>query len=267
MTPSFEASATLIVGQGAQPRSYEPEQLSRTSQSIARIAESEEVIQDAVQKVGLDRLVDQSSDHGSTYPGNLSLLRKIAGRVNFEAFKPWFNNFEFASQAAPTSLERAIPAISQALKVKPELTSDIIHISFRNRNPIVAAAFANAVANSVIDRQLNLSTASGAARFYDRQAEVFANEIKRASDALERFTAKNGVYSIDDQKKLLLKRASELESALFTTREQIAETASQAEALSTQLHLLKPVTQSQFVSSVVDAMVPSRNSCGGVAAS
>jgi len=56
-----------------------------------------------------------------------------------------------------------------------------------------------------------------------------------------------------------VKRASELSTTLFATRAQLAEKNGQSEALAAQLRKLKPVTQSQYVSSLVDALSHRRN--------
>ena len=262
ISPSFDASATLVVGTGRADRSTDSTQLARTNASLARIAESEEVIRAAVQKVGLDQLVEKPSDEAPARFGVAALLHAVMEKLeNFETIRPWLENFQASSQtsAAPiTPLDRAIPVVSHALKVKAEANSDVIHISFQHKNSVVAAAFANAVAEAFIDRQLQLYNLDGAAAFYDRQATLFADKVKRASDEIHSFAQANAAYSIEDQKLLLLKRASELSTTLFTTRAAIADKGAQADALALQLHKLKPVTQSRFVSNVVDELAPQK---------
>ena len=60
--------------------------------------------------------------------------------------------------------------------------------------------------------------------------------------------------SIDDERQLLLGRASDTSAALATTRGSIAEKTGQKETLAAQLRMLKPVTQSPFVSSLVTTL-------------
>src|ERR1700722_15835479 len=62
ITPTYEASTLVVVGQNALDGS--PEALSTTeiSTTLAQIVESEEVIRQAVEKVGLTKLVGPTND-------------------------------------------------------------------------------------------------------------------------------------------------------------------------------------------------------------
>jgi uncharacterized protein involved in exopolysaccharide biosynthesis len=241
ITPTYEASTLLVVGQNALDGS--PEALQSTAEistTLARIVESEEVIRQAVEKVGLTKLVG---------PINSPLtLRDAPGIRDILSF------FTARSRRETTALDRAIPAISSALEVRRQPSSNIIRISFRHEDPVTAANFVDAVAQSFVDRQLVLFSRPGAAEFYQHQKDKFDEEIRRASDELQAFVTANRIYLIDDERQLLLRRASGLSAALATTRGSIADKTGQKETLTIQLRALKPVTQSPFVSSLLNAL-------------
>jgi uncharacterized protein involved in exopolysaccharide biosynthesis len=240
ITPTFEASTLLVVGQNALDRS--PEVLgdaSETSTSMVPIVGSEEVIRQAVEKVGLTELIGPID--------NLTFrTRPVIGQ--------FLSVFTTASRRDITALDRAVPALSNALEVKHELHSRIIRISFRHKDPVTAAKFVDAVAQSFIDRQLILFGRPGAADFFQGQKVRFDEDIKRASEELQSFVTANRIYSISDERQLLLRRTSDSSGALATTRGSIADKVGQKETLTAQLRLLKPVTQSPFVSSLVTAL-------------
>ena len=147
-----------------------------------------------------------------------------------------------------------MPRIKSRLNVRTEPNSDIIRIAFRDPDPIVAAKFANAVAQAFLDRQIDLYRRQGAADFFQRERQRFDAELKQASDALEKFSVRTGVYSVDEQRQLLLNRQTDLASALALTRGTIAEKSGERQALAEQLRKLAPVAQSPFVSSVVNSL-------------
>jgi uncharacterized protein involved in exopolysaccharide biosynthesis len=243
ITPTFEASTLLVVGQNALEGS--PEALGssqETSTSMVRIVESEEVIRQAVEKVGLTKLVGPID---SSPRGTFQAMPVIG---------EFFSFFAPSSRREITALDRAVPALSNALAVTHEPRSQVIRISFRHKDPVTAANFVDAVAQSFIDRQLVLFGRPGAADFFQAQKAKFDEEIKRASEDLQSFVTTNRIYSINDERQLLLRRTSDSSGALATTRGSIADKAGQKETLTAQLRLLKPVTQSPFVSSLVTAL-------------
>ncbi len=246
ITPRFEASALVFVGQGALDEA--PQGLRKTAESsisLARIAESEEVIRQAAQEVGLANLVG---------PTDSALKGTWRGMPIIGEFLSFLPSDPARSRREITALDLAIPALSEMLTVRREPNSDIIRISFQHRDAVTAAEFANAVAHTFVNRQLDLFSRPGAVEFYEHQKDKFDQEVQRASDQLEAFETANQTYSIDDERQLLLGRASDTSAALATTRGSIAEKTGQKETLAAQLRMLKPVTQSPFVSSLVTTL-------------
>lgn len=240
VAPRYEASTLLLVGQNAIEESRDiVGSTSDPSAAMVRIIESDDVIRDAVEKVGLASLVDPttSSNQGGSLAGSM-----------------FGGLFQTHAQRKVTALDRAIPSLSNALDVQREPRTGIIRVSFRHRDPATAAAFVNAIAKSFIDRLLILFGRSRAADFYQTQKQRFDDEVLRAADELREFSATNGIYSVNEERQLLLKRKNEASAALATTRGSIADKTGQKETLAAQLRLLKPVAQSPFVSSLVTTL-------------
>jgi len=242
--PVYEG-ATLLIGSQSSPEpaadgSRKP---AETSAALARVAESEEVVAEAIDRVGLQTLVQGISLNSMS---RFERLRRLV----------------FPSAPVPrhelSERDLYLPSIKQALSVRGDPTSDTIRIAFRNHDPAIAASFANAVAQTFVDRQVALQGRPGAAAFFLRQRQRFDEEVKRASETLEKFSATSGIYTVGDQRRMLLTRVSDLASALALTRGSVAEKIGQRQALADQLRKLAPVTRSAYVSSLVDQLSPDR---------
>jgi uncharacterized protein involved in exopolysaccharide biosynthesis len=119
---------------------------------------------------------------------------------------------------------------------------------------VIAAEFANALAGSLVGRQAELLNVPGAVPFFELQKKRLEEEVQKAASALERFASTVPIYSIDDQRALLLKRANEMTESIASTRGSILERNAQKEVLVDQLRMLKPVVQSPFVSGIVNSL-------------
>ena len=122
----------------------------------------------------------------------------------------------------------------------------------------MASAFANALAQAFIDRQIALFARPGAADFFQRQKLRFDEELKSSAVELERFSRVSGVFAAEDQRQLLLKRLNDLSQALAFTRSSVSEKLGQRQALAAQLRKLAPVARSSYVSSLVDSLTDDR---------
>ena len=238
--PMYEGATLLISGQMSLEQlpdsSHKP---AETPEALARIGDSEEVVGDAIEKVGLSRLA-------------------LGGRPDHESLFARLRHAVFPSRVEPaplrSALDAAIPQIKQHLTVHTETSSDVIRISFRDKDPLIAAQFANAVAQAFVDRHILLYSRPGAADFFMRQQERFESDGRAAADALQKLATRTGIYSAEDQKQLLLKRQSDLESALALTRGLITQDTGERQALAQSLHQLAPVSRSPYVSALVDSL-------------
>ena len=242
LQPVYEGSTLLIGGQAGLEQAASPNhKVPDSAASLARVAESEDVVAEAVAKIGLAPLM-------AGQPGNRPSLFARARKLVF----PSTND----PQPDLSETEAALPRIKQSLNVRGDATSDIIRIAYRNRDPVVAAAFANAVAQTFVDRQIALKSRPGAAAFFQRQRERFEEDVKRTSAELETFSRQTRTYAAEDQRQLLLRRLSDVEAALASTRGAISENLGRRQALADELRRLAPVAQSPFVSNLVDTLAP-----------
>ncbi len=245
ISPIYEGSTLLIGGQDTQEVSSDAaHKTPESSAALVRVAESEEVVGEAIDKVGLETLTQGMS------PKRVSLFERLRKVVFPDIITP---------HPELPARDIYLPRIKQALSVHGEPTSNIIRIAFRNHDPVIAARFANAVAQTFVNRQVALQTRPGAAGFFLRQRERFGEELRHASDALDKFSVETGIFAAGDQRELLLKRLNDLSASLARSRGAIADKTGQRQALANQLRKLAPVARSPYVSSLVESLAAGDN--------
>jgi uncharacterized protein involved in exopolysaccharide biosynthesis len=237
----YESETLLLVGQGLNSRPADSSSESRSAlnssalNSLATIVLTDEVIANAARKTGfLGSLPnDTRSEKGSV----------AAGRSET------FGDFNL-----PASDRRAIAGLRGAIAVKVDERADLLRISFRHSSPQTAANFVNALASSLMSKQAQLVDRPGAVAFFEAQRSRYESEVQRASEQLAQFARSTSTYSIEEQRRLLLKHASDLAASLASARGAIAQKNGEKLALAEQLRKLRPVSASPFVSQLVDSL-------------
>jgi uncharacterized protein involved in exopolysaccharide biosynthesis len=140
------------------------------------------------------------------------------------------------------------------MTVRVEPNSNIITITFRDKNPEVAAEMANALAQSYLDQQSKLLDRRGLVDFLRAQTGRFEQEVAQSSAALEGFMNRERIYSIEEQRTLLLHRVSESNAGLSASRSSLAEKEGQKRELARQLALLDPVARSPFALGFIEKL-------------
>jgi uncharacterized protein involved in exopolysaccharide biosynthesis len=266
LTPKYDASALLMVGNEKGDHNVDTQHKNAVN-SLALIADSQKVVSDAIDAVGLSRLIGRETSEEQSLALSWPAMRAgaiawladhaatLRGQANAETRSTApFGLIEGSGGAifADRQLKRAVSQVSRALTVHVEPNSDLVTITFRHSDAAVAAEFANAVATETINKRLSALDQPEAANFYQAQTKRFEDEVKRATDELRRFSTTTHTYSAEEQNSLLLKRTNDLAAALAATHGVIADRTGRREALTAQLVRLKPVTQSSFVSSVIN---------------
>ncbi|MFB9266912.1 GumC family protein [Bradyrhizobium erythrophlei] len=265
----YNAEALLLVGNGVKDSESRSVVDSRSIvdptgiNSLARLAETNDVVREAAKKVGLQRLfpdLDRMQPNGGR-------LREAAAELGLERLLSADQISNLREAAAKLGLERLLPAhqtrrkddilismLRRSMSAQAEGKTDLLKISFPHRDPVIAAEFVNALADALVAKQVELLNVPGAFQFFDVQRKQLQEEVQKAATRLESFSAEVSIYSINDQRTLLLHRADQLTQSLSSTQGSIVELQGQKEALTEQLLRLKPVTQSQYVSGLVSSL-------------
>ncbi|MBW4025095.1 MAG: hypothetical protein HIU92_18535 [Proteobacteria bacterium] len=246
MQPIYEAKAQLVSGEGGlrgvSPGTLRPDELPPL---LSIIAQSDEVLRAAVDKVGLDQIVARAP------PDKLSLrdrLRKNIGRLR----KIVGGGHAPVEPPGVTRMDVLLPLIRKGLSVSTDPKAAILSISYRHPNPVIATKLANAIAQAVVDRQIELYGQPGAVTFFGQEQKRLEQVFNKASERLAQFSSRTRIYADTEQQDILLKRRNQILSDLAVTRGQMAEKTGERDALANALRLLAPVARSTYVSALVD---------------
>jgi succinoglycan biosynthesis transport protein ExoP len=273
----YESYALLRVGQGIKDRSTpsllgEGPDLTSRIESLARIATTDHVIRLAASEVGFSRLFKEDG------PSLTSAVREslAAGFLpalpeQLDFLKPQIETNGAKDNANDTNdnHQQLVARLRDLISARAEGRSDILRVSFRHPDPAIAAKFLNELADALIATQGDLVQVPGADVFFQQQTKRLEQEAEKASVELRNFSVAAAIYSVDDQRKLLLQRADALSSMIASTRGSIEDRKGQKQAILDQLMTLRPVHQSRTVAAIVSDLrgrdyKPSENAVGTV---
>ncbi|WP_187436451.1 hypothetical protein [Bradyrhizobium hipponense] len=256
----YEAYVLLRAGQGIKERSGnatspfgEGVDLQSRMESLSRIAKIDQVILEAAKNVGYDRL---SSDSNPTLLAKFMAWGKEIDLRDVFAKEPAKPQPQ-AQAEAEEDIERnqsGILSLRDRINAKQEGRSDLLRITFRHKDPSIAASYLNELGNALVTVQSLDVQMPGAQEFFQQQTKRLEEEAEVAAANLKRFSVEASIYAVDDQRQLLLKRASDLAALIATTRGAIEDKKGQKLAIADQLAVLRPVTQSKTVSRMVSTL-------------
>jgi uncharacterized protein involved in exopolysaccharide biosynthesis len=258
----YEAYTLLRAGQGIKERSGntnsplgEGVDLQSRMESLSRIAKIDHVILEAASAVGYDLLSSNSN------PTLMARFWAWGKEIDFgDTFaKPAGSRPRPEEQAAMepearAAIERnqsAILSLRDRVIAKQEGRSDLLRITFRHADPSIAASYLNELANALVAIQNTDVQMPGAQEFFQQQTKRLEEEAEIAAANLKTFSVEASIYSVDEQRQLLLRRANDLSALISTTRGAMEEKKGQRQALVDQLQVLRPVTNSRTVSRIV----------------
>ncbi|WP_156041759.1 hypothetical protein [Bradyrhizobium sp. URHD0069] len=256
----YEAYTLMRVGQGIKDRSAGAgsgpfgeggvDLVSRID-SLARIATTDHVVGQAASTVGLARMFPNNE------PGLLS--RSLQWLEQFDLPQPFnflksqsLNETKGHASGPEANRREAIAALRDLITTRAEGRSDLLRISFRYPDPAIAADYLNELANVLVATQADLVQVPGAGIFFQQQSKRLEQDAEAAATELRNFSVSAAIYSVADQRSLLLKRADELDSLIASTRGAIEERKGQKQAILDQLLILRPVYQSRTVTGIVN---------------
>ncbi len=208
--PTYDAESTLLLKAG---REYaDPSELRATAQgptwdrrdllnSEINILTSHEVLQETVAAVGIDTL----------YPGLAAATRPPRS----------------ASEVAIARLRRQIVAY-------PLKDSAVILVRFEHRDPRVAADTVNRLVEQYQAKRLAVLSAPRTS-VLEEQVGAARSRLGAHQEALESFKRQHGVFSLEEQRRLLLRQRADLDTSLKTAESRSNEMADRATALHARL--------------------------------
>jgi len=132
-----------------------------------------------------------------------------------------------------TPLEAAISIAGKKLTVEGVKKSNVIEVAFQHRNPQVAARFINLLVDYYKEKHLQVFS-DPQSSFFDSQLTQFEQKLKQSENRMEAFKQKNRVFSLVEQRSLLLGQRNELDTSLKKTQNQVDELQKKLSSLRSQ---------------------------------
>ena len=123
---------------------------------------------------------------------------------------------------APTVVAAAA-AINSGLSTTTAKGSNIIGVSYQNRNPEVAIAVLNELVSRYFTKHLEVHRSAGAFEFVSQQSDQIRARLNQTEDALKALKAKAGVVSLQDSMSGLNLQSMHLEDQLRAAESDLAE--------------------------------------------
>ncbi len=136
-----------------------------------------------------------------------------------------------------TPLEAAVITFQKKLTVEGVKKSSVIDVSYQHKDPQVAARAVNLLVDFFKEKHLQVHGGTES-NFLESQTKLYDQELKNSENRLEDFKQKNRVFSLDEQRSLLLKQRTELDTTFKNTRNRIDEVGKKLASLRGQMKTL-----------------------------
>jgi polysaccharide biosynthesis protein PslE len=224
ISPTYEATSQIIVKIGRE-NLYVPTVPSGDNSPVVSVLR-EEQINSEIEILKGRTLAEE-------------VLKTLDPKAVYKELKNDGNGFlagllsDFKASLSP--FDKALLKFEKDLDVEAVKKSNVIQVSYRSKNPIVAATVVNTLVEFYLDRHLEVFKNPKSTGFFDEQAKLLKEKLNRTEDSMRAFKEKHRLTSIQEQKSLLLKEASDLRTALNQTVSQAAETRQRLDQLRMQL--------------------------------
>jgi uncharacterized protein involved in exopolysaccharide biosynthesis len=225
MKPTYEATSQILVKIGRE-NLYIPTvagggnqspviNLNREEQinSEIEILKSQSLLEQVVKSLGPTKIYETL---GQKEPG---ILGKILG----------------SGPSEESPLQRAVAKLEKDLTVEGIKKSNVIEVSVKNTDPVMAAAVTNKLVKLYLDRHLEVFKTPQSYKFFQDQSEILMNKHKETAGRLEAFKKQHNITSLDEERSLMLKQEGALREALNQTLSQLSETENRILQLQQQL--------------------------------
>jgi polysaccharide biosynthesis transport protein len=258
----YQSYTLLRVGQGIRDRPTdallgEAPDLTSRIESLGRIATTDHVIRSAASAVGFSRLF-KKDESGLTSAVRewvaLRFLQALPKQLDFLKPRTEVNETKDDVNETKDNQQQLVASLRGLISAKQEGRSDLLRVSFRHPDPAIAAKFLNELADALITTQGDLVQVPGADIFFQQQTKRLEQAAEQAGTNLRNFSVAASIYSVADQRKLLLQRADTLGSLIASTRGSIEERKGQKQVILDELVTLRPVHQSRTVTAIVNSL-------------
>ena len=209
LPPVYEARSTVLIKVGREYISNAEVGSARALLSL----EQQEVLNSEIQIMS-----------------NRELIEKVVTLLKVETLYP---NLAKKTTSKISPREAAVLQVEKNLTVLGVKKSNVIEVSFRHGDPQVAAKVVNLLVELFREKHLKVFS-DPQSTFLEKQLQIYRTKLGLSEESMQSFKQGNQVYSLDEQRSLLLKQRTELDSILKNTDHRIDELREKLRSLRNQ---------------------------------
>ncbi|MHC1696748.1 MAG: GumC family protein [Geobacteraceae bacterium] len=197
-SPVYEAKSTMLVKYGREYMNRSEVGTSEPMMSLSR----EEIINSEIQ-------ILKSPD----------LAKRVIESVSLSQMYP-----DLAKDQSRDTLpmDVAIARFEKSLNIEDVMKSSVIQVSFEHNNPQIASKSVNLLVDYFREKHLQVFS-SPQSSFLEGQVAAIRKKLLASESEMQAFKQKNRVYSLDEQRSLLLRQRTDLASEMMSARNTIDE--------------------------------------------
>src|SRR5882724_9101634 len=135
-------------------------------------------------------------------------------------------------------IARAVVKLEKDLTVQPIKLTNLISVSYKAKDPQMAAKVLNSLAGLYLEKHLAMHRAPGQFEFFHQQADEYRKALANAEEKLTSFSRDQGVVNPALEKEMSVKKLAELEAESKGARATVAENRQRIATLESQLATL-----------------------------
>ncbi|WP_158748947.1 Wzz/FepE/Etk N-terminal domain-containing protein [Acidobacterium sp. S8] len=128
-----------------------------------------------------------------------------------------------AGQNQELDVDRAVHGLAHRLDIEAVKKSEIISVSYRAKSPAQANTILKNLAEVYLGEHLKAHATPGSLKFFDEQANVYANRLAQSEEQLRIFRQNHSALADPDEKDPLAQRTIEAQASLDDTEAQESE--------------------------------------------
>ena len=194
----------------------------------------------------LDRSAIDSIDGSTSSTASSRSIDAIIG-AEVEIIRSWDLAVQVAEAIGPKRLlpksetapskEAAAAVVSEGLGVSGTKGSNIIYISYQNRDPELAPLVLNELLSRYFIKHLDVHRSAGAFDFVSQQTDQVRSRLDQTEDALKALKAKVGIVSLKDGTTTISEELAKTQDQLHSAEADLAEQRARLQ----EMHLPLPV--------------------------
>lgn len=157
------------------------------------------------------------------------LRKKVVAEVKPERIYP-----DLLDAGTADRQQAATDRLDKSLKTAKIKNSNVVEISFEHRDPLVAAHVVNTLVSLYREKHLQVFRVPQS-DFLERQLKKYAHDLEESQRALQTFNDKHDIYSLAEQRRVVLAQKSDMEAAYNSNENRITEMKGKISTLRRQL--------------------------------